>query len=510
MLVVLGFLVAALIGVLVAPAYRRRIARLTTAEIKRSMPLNEAEIRADKDRLRAEHAIRIHNLDAKLDAAGQAAARQMVEINRRDAAISDLEGEVKKLRTFLDEHENARRVLEQTITDRLPKVEHRLTEARRLLGQRDREISSLAQSAATQSRALEEATQINAQLRDDVHRLKATITTRAARNRETLGDARFDGEVALRAEIEALRAKTRDQSSLISRLQGVLVKAGANPGSVPANGQIGLHDADAGTASESELQRLRNDLAEAEAALRGVRGVAESGKAGQDALEAEIRSLKSSLQDQTAEMARLKALLGTYEAGDQDDKAVKESKIAMKARLSALQAQAKEQTATIQSLRAEMAAANERLARQAKHFMDEMRRLGAGTLPASGAAGATRRAQHEAAARRSLADRINEPRPQPAPEPARTAPPRPKQTATPNGDAGRPKDPARVSGFLRALDGASAPAQTEAASGQAGNGEATKPAEPQPAGATASQPPAKAGRKPGLLERITGIEKPVA
>jgi hypothetical protein len=111
-------------------------------------------------------------------------------------------------------------VLEQTIMDRLPKVEHRLAEARKLLFQRDREIVTLSQGSDKQARALEEATQINAQQSDEVHRLKAALNTRAARNREGLGDPRFDGEVALRTEIESLRTKTRDQAALNARRTG--------------------------------------------------------------------------------------------------------------------------------------------------------------------------------------------------------------------------------------------------------------------------------------------------
>ena len=226
MLAALGFLTAALLALFIAPLYRRRVARLTTEMLKRSMPLTEAEIRADKDRLRAEAAIRIHKLETKVEEASEASARQMVELNRRDATISELEGEVSLQRTGLEEHENARRVLEQTIMDRLPKVEHRLAEARKLLFQRDREIVSLTQSSEKQARALEEVTQINTQQTDEVHRLKAALNTRASRNREGFGDARYDGEVALRTEIEALRAKTRDQTALIARLQSLVARAG--------------------------------------------------------------------------------------------------------------------------------------------------------------------------------------------------------------------------------------------------------------------------------------------
>src|SRR5690606_1225304 len=188
-----------------------------------------AEISADKDRLRATYALTIHKLEQKLEKAAYSAARQRVELNRRDAAISELEGEAERLRALLEEHENARRVLEQTIAERMPKVEFRLSETKKMLQHRDREITTLSQTSQRQMHALEEATQINAQQRDEIHRLNATLAARAARNRETLADPRFDGEVALRAEIEALRAKTRDQAAVIDRLQGVVSKAGARP-----------------------------------------------------------------------------------------------------------------------------------------------------------------------------------------------------------------------------------------------------------------------------------------
>ncbi|MFA9442742.1 MAG: hypothetical protein ACERIG_04015, partial [Hyphomicrobium sp.] len=89
MLAGLGFLTAALLALFLAPLYRRRSGRLAIEALKRSMPLTEAEIRADKDRVRAEYAILIHKLEMKVDEAADAAARQKVELNRRDAAISD-------------------------------------------------------------------------------------------------------------------------------------------------------------------------------------------------------------------------------------------------------------------------------------------------------------------------------------------------------------------------------------------------------------------------------------
>ncbi len=417
MLVTLGFLVAALVTLLIAPAYRRRAVRLATDEIRRTMPLTEAEIRADKDRIRAEYAIRLHELELKLEGGALDAARQSVEINRRDALISGLEGEIGNLKTSLDEHENARRVLEHTVMDRLPKVEHRLAEAKKLLYQRDREISVLTQSAERQGRALDEATQINTQQRDEIHRLNAAITTRVARNREGLGDPRFDGEVALRSEIEALRSKWRDQAQLVSRLQALLIRAG-----VPAEG-LAVREASHADAQEAvlmaepELAKLRNDLADAQAALRAVQSAA-TPAAGATGVshEAELRALAAQNSEQAAEIARLKAALQAYEAATADERgSAKETKISMKARLAALQTETEQQAATILSLRAEVAATNERMARQAAHFRDEMRRLGAGTVAASLD---PRRGGHEPAQpveKKSLSDRISAPRlPRPA------------------------------------------------------------------------------------------------
>ncbi|MFN3623490.1 MAG: hypothetical protein ACK4TP_05440 [Hyphomicrobium sp.] len=485
MLATLGFLTAALLALFIAPLYRRRIARLTTDALKRSMPLTDAEIRADKDRLRAEFAIRIHKLETRVEEAAEASARQMVELNRRDATISELEGEVAKQHTALEEHENARRVLEQTIMDRLPKVEHRLAEARKLLFQRDREIVALTQSSEKQSRALEEATQINAQQTDEVHRLKAALNTRAARNRDGLGDPRYDGEVALRTEIETLRAKTREQTALIARLQSLVARAGP-----AAEAGEGATTKGSGEAMRPAKVRAGQAAATEQATPPPLKPVDKGSEAADPQAQNEIRRLKSVNQDQAAELSRLKAALTTYEAADSDDRGVKESKIALKARLSALQALTDEQSGTIQALRAELAAGNEKLARQAAYFMEEMRRLGSVPAP-----GPSRRGPDGAdGAKRPLAERINDPRVARFPRPGAEVP---AQTAPADEAKSAEAEPRRGGGFLKALDAASLPVETRvehAPPPETANGEAA-PAE------------VKRTRKARLLDRITGLDK---
>lgn len=507
MLIALGFLIAAFVGLLVVPAYRRRTERLTLRKIRRSMPLTETEIRADKDRLRAENALVVHELEYKLEKATLAAARQRVDINRRDAAISGLEGEVGRLRTSLEEHENARHVLEQTIVDRLPKVEQRLAEARKLLSQRDREVTELSETAQRQALSLEDASQVNTHSRDEVHRLTAALKLRSSRNRIGAAGTDAEDEAAIRLELETLREKTRDQAARIVRLEGML----ARPSSA-AGGSMGA--AAPRREKPEEIARLQNDLAEAETALRSAQGSVEAGRRSRDELDAEVRSLKATVEDRAAEIGRLKAGLGVYQAAEKEHKSLAQSKVAMHARIATLEAQTGDQEQKIRTLKAEIAAANERTARQAAQHMEEMRRLG-------GAAGSEPFASsHQSGSdlerrRHSLADRIgrlslSESRDQAAGTVERAG-------DVQAGTEAKTEDLARAAGLLKSL-AAETVERTNGhgdASRVASNGSGdVQPADTSASGASAdvqmngtSKDAAAHQPRPGLLQRITRLDR---
>ena len=493
MLTALGFLIAVFCGLLILPAYKRRTIRLNTEAIKRSMPLTEAEIRADKDRLRADYVLAIHELESKLEKATLAHARQRVDINRRDAAISALEGELERLRGSLEEHENAHRVLEQTIMDRLPRVESRLAEARRLVLQRDREIAQLSETADIQSRALQEAAQMNTKGRDELLRLNATLAARAARGRDSYGDERQDGEVALRTELEALRAKSREQSSMIARLQGLLGRTGSRVGAgSDKRGDEGSAKKQGGEDgsplavynSDEEIARLRSELTEAEAMLRSVQTSADSGLENAARLDKEIAKLRSRNEDLQAEVQTVRAELAAYKEVEAGDKALREGKTAMRAKIASLESQTAEQTGIIQRLRAEIASANERTARQAAHFTEELRRLGAGTYQTTAS---PQRGRAASSGRRSLSDRINDVGSS-EDQSAEHA------SAVAEGSADM-RDMERASGFLKALGGVR---------GRSGSASASR-VEQEPVAKAAGEkaPSAASPRRGGLLERIT-------
>jgi hypothetical protein len=396
MLLALGFLAASLLGLLLASAFWSRAVRLTTARIKQSLPVSEQEIQADRDRLRAEYAIKVHKLETHLEQAKLARARQLVELNRRDASISTLETNIGALKSELEQHQNARHVLEQTVADRLPKVEARLAEAKRLILSREREIAELLENAKRHKLALEEAASINAQQTAQIERLTSAVAQRGSRGKRA-GESAGEAETALRSELEALRAKARDQANVIDRLQR------------NASGPQRLGPQGKGAAEEA--RPTQEVLAQAETALASARAGA-SGSDPSALLERELRALKAKADDQAGEIARLKAALASFETEERTDGS-KESRSALRARLGSAQAQADHQSAMIGRLRAELAAVNERLARQAQHFMDEMRRLGAGSIPVA----TQPRPSSSRAERRPLAERVAHVR-STAPEPA--------------------------------------------------------------------------------------------
>lgn len=87
----LGFLSAALLAMLALPALAHRARRLSEARARLHAPLSQTEAIAERDQLRARHAVEQHRLEKRLDEVGDAAARTKAELGRRELAIVDFE-----------------------------------------------------------------------------------------------------------------------------------------------------------------------------------------------------------------------------------------------------------------------------------------------------------------------------------------------------------------------------------------------------------------------------------
>lgn len=109
----LGVLAAALVWLILLPAFWRRATRITRAAIERDLPLTANEIAAEHDRLRAEHAVRIGQMEARLDRIRsdivearretgerlQAEAGYLETIAERERLLAEREVEATGLRT---------------------------------------------------------------------------------------------------------------------------------------------------------------------------------------------------------------------------------------------------------------------------------------------------------------------------------------------------------------------------------------------------------------------------
>ena len=112
----IGFLVASLIGLVILPLVHARAVRLTARRLETATQVSMAEIRADKDQLRAEFAMSTRRLEmsveqlkgkttsqlAELGKKGDAINRLKIELGEKSAAIFALETREKALKDQLD------------------------------------------------------------------------------------------------------------------------------------------------------------------------------------------------------------------------------------------------------------------------------------------------------------------------------------------------------------------------------------------------------------------------
>jgi hypothetical protein len=197
----------------------------------------------------------------------------------------------------------------------------------------------------------------------------------------------------------------------------------------------------------------------------------------------ELRRLKAANQDQTAGHLAPQGGLATYEASDNDERGIKDSKIAQGP---AQRAEgALRRAGRHDSIVAGGGGCRQRAAGASGcllHGGDAP--AGSGTVPTTGPA---RRSAAEPS-KRPLVERINDPRL------ARLV-----RAVGAQEDTSEKRSPRRVSGFLKALDGDSTPAQADADKAAA----AAEPATEQKVAAAEAKP----SRRARLLERITGLDK---
>ena len=155
----MGFLLAVLSVLVVAPLVHGRAVRLTTRRLEATIPLSMAEIHADKDMLRAEFAMSTRRLETNVEQLKTKSASQLAEIGRKGDAINRLKIELGTLRDQLDVTEKEYAVKATAVQEAERALTDKESELAKLMGELD-ERSSLTETQKTEIIALK--TQVEA------------------------------------------------------------------------------------------------------------------------------------------------------------------------------------------------------------------------------------------------------------------------------------------------------------------------------------------------------------
>jgi chromosome segregation ATPase len=173
----IGFLVAALIGLVVVPLVHSRAVRLTMRRLEAAAPLSMAEIQADKDQLRAEFAMSTRRLEMSVEQLKTKSTSQLAELGKKGDAINRLKAELGEKTAAIF----ALEARDKNLRDQL-----RATE----------------EEVAVKTGAMHDAQRALADKQSELAKLLSALDERS-----TLADSQKIEIIALRTQVEALKER---------------------------------------------------------------------------------------------------------------------------------------------------------------------------------------------------------------------------------------------------------------------------------------------------------------
>ncbi len=140
----IGFLVAALIGLVIVPLVHNRAVRLTMRRLEAATPLSLAEIQADKDQLRAEFAMSTRRLELSVEQLKSKSTNQLAELGKKSDAINRLKIELgEKTATIfaLEARDKALRDQLRATEEEFAVKTSAMLDAQRALSEKETELS---------------------------------------------------------------------------------------------------------------------------------------------------------------------------------------------------------------------------------------------------------------------------------------------------------------------------------------------------------------------------------
>src|SRR5512136_133998 len=304
----IGFLFAALIGLVVVPLMHGRAVRLTMRRLEAAAPLSMAEIQADKDQLRAEFAMSTRRLEmsgeqlktrstsqsAELGKKGDAINRLKVELGEKTATIFALEARDKSLRDQLRATEEEVAVKTSAMYDAQRALSDKQAELAKVMGELD-ERSTLGDSQKIEIIALK--TQVDAlkeRLDGAGHELKVVEDRRDAERVELKAATQELSQERGRVENLAHRVSHLEQQLVVQTKEAEILGSRAQDLEARLGEQSRLLNQ-----SEFELKHLREEIESARKVESDLRTAI---------IEIEGRS-NSAAQNLKTENAQLKAAI---------------------------------------------------------------------------------------------------------------------------------------------------------------------------------------------------------
>ena len=224
----IGFLVAALLGLLFIPLVHNRAVRLTMRRLEAATPLSIAEIRADKDQLRAEFAMSTRRLEINVDQMKNKTTTQLAELGKKSDAINQLKKELGEKTATIFNLESR----DKTLRDQLRATEEEfelksasLREAERTLSDKEAALAKLLAELGERSITADSQRVELAALRTQVEAMKVSVADYEHSVKETeerLARERSDAAAAAE-ELNQARGKLEDLSTRATELERQLV-----------------------------------------------------------------------------------------------------------------------------------------------------------------------------------------------------------------------------------------------------------------------------------------------
>ena len=282
----IGFLVAALVGLVVIPLVHGRAVRLTMRRLEAATPLSMAEIQADKDQLRAEFAMSTRRLEMSVDQLKNRTTSQLAELGKKGDAINRLKIELgEKTATIfaLEARDKALRDQLRATEDEIAAKTGAMHDAQRAFSDKQADLAKMMGELDEKSTFTDAQKVEIIALKTQVEALKERLTS-ASNDVRVAEDRREVERTALKAatqELEQERGKVENLGRRVGELEQHLA---AQTTEAEILGRR-AHDLESRLGEQSKL------LTESEFELKQLRGEIETARKTEGDLRAAVAEL---------------------------------------------------------------------------------------------------------------------------------------------------------------------------------------------------------------------------